>query len=82
MDLHFQVILPPIFLEMLVRSQSHFPYTFKITNLDARNQRVTHAGVLEFSGEKGCVYVAEWVSAFFSGSLAHVHGPLICEGFR
>ena len=47
---------------MLTRMHIEYPMLFKIMNLDARNQRVTHAGVLEFSAEEGRCYVAAWVS--------------------
>jgi len=56
-----KILLPNSALDMLTRMHIEYPMLFKIMSLDARSQRVTHAGVLEFSAEEGRCYVAAWM---------------------
>jgi ubiquitin fusion degradation protein 1 len=51
-------------LDELIRLNIQYPMLFKLTNLDYDNQRITHAGVLEFLAEEGRAYLPQWVRFF------------------
>lgn len=54
------VIMPPSALDQLTRLNVDYPMLFKLTN--AKKNRVSHAGVLEFVADEGKVYIPYWVS--------------------
>jgi outer membrane receptor for monomeric catechols len=51
--------MPPSALEKLTRLEIAYPMLFELIN--GRQQKVTHAGVLEFIAEEGRVYLPYWV---------------------
>lgn len=57
-----QILLPNSALDALIRLSIEYPMLFKLSSLDPAFQRVTHAGVLEFSAEEGKAYFPKWVS--------------------
>lgn len=52
--------MPPSALDQLTRLNVDYPMLFKLTN--AKKNRVSHAGVLEFVADEGKVYIPYWVS--------------------
>lgn len=58
----FVVIMPPSALDQLTRLNVDYPMLFKLTN--AKKNRVSHAGVLEFVADEGKVYIPYWVRLF------------------
>jgi ubiquitin fusion degradation protein 1 len=52
--------MPPSALEKLTRLEIAYPMLFELIN--GRQQKVTHAGVLEFIAEEGRVYLPYWAS--------------------
>lgn len=54
-----KVILPPSALEKLTRLHITYPMMFELIN--GAQEKVTHAGVLEFVAEEGKIYVPYWV---------------------
>jgi len=56
-----KILLPNSSLDSLVRKNIQWPMLFKLTNPDPVNQRVTHAGVLEFLAEEGKCYLPSWM---------------------
>ena len=59
-----KIIMPPSALEKLARLNISYPMLFKLTN--AKQDRCTHCGVLEFVAEEGRIYVPHWVSGLAS----------------
>jgi ubiquitin fusion degradation protein 1 len=55
-----KIIMPPSALEKLTRLEIAYPMLFELIN--GRQQKVTHAGVLEFIAEEGRVYLPYWAS--------------------
>lgn len=53
------VIMPPSALDQLTRLNVDYPMLFQLTN--AKKNRVSHAGVLEFVADEGKVYIPFWV---------------------
>lgn len=51
--------MPPSALDQLTRLQVSYPMLFRLTN--KKQNRVTHAGVLEFVAGEGKVYIPNWV---------------------
>lgn len=54
-----KVILPPSALDKLTRLNIAYPMQFELRN--NRQERVSHAGVLEFIAEEGRIYVPHWM---------------------
>ncbi|CAG7829299.1 unnamed protein product [Allacma fusca] len=54
-----KIILPPSALEQLTRLNTAYPMLFKLTN--ARKNRQTHCGVLEFIADEGRCYIPTWL---------------------
>jgi len=54
-----KIILPASALDELARLNIVYPMLFRITN--RQNNKYTHCGVLEFSGEEGRVYIPFWM---------------------
>lgn len=51
--------MPPSALDQLTRLNVEYPMLFKITN--RRQNRITHAGVLEFVADEGKIYLPYWM---------------------
>ncbi|KAJ1510895.1 ubiquitin fusion degradation protein [Coelomomyces lativittatus] len=66
-----KVILPPSALAKLGNLNIEYPLLFQLIN--EANNKITHAGVLEFIAEEGRVYVPRWIMT----SLAIGEGQLI-----
>lgn len=54
-----KVLLPASALEKLIRLHISYPMLFELTN--GEKQRVSHAGVLEFSADEGKIYLPQWL---------------------
>jgi ubiquitin fusion degradation protein 1 len=54
--------LPPSALDELVGLNVVYPMLFELKN--DKNNKLTHSGVLEFSGDEGRVYIPFWVFLF------------------
>lgn len=54
-----KVLLPSSALEKLIRLHISYPMLFELTN--GEKQRVSHAGVLEFSADEGKIYLPQWL---------------------
>ncbi|KAK1367433.1 ubiquitin fusion degradation protein 1-like [Heracleum sosnowskyi] len=55
-----KIIMPPSALEeLMLMKKISYPMTFKIINPFLKNY--SHCGVLEFSGEEGCVFLPNWM---------------------
>ncbi|KAA8909204.1 ubiquitin fusion degradation protein UFD1-domain-containing protein [Sphaerosporella brunnea] len=54
-----KIIMPPSALEKLTRLHIAYPMLFELHN--GRQQKMTHAGVLEFIAEEGRVYLPHWM---------------------
>ena len=54
-----KVFLPPSALDKLTRLHITYPMLFELIN--GREEKVTHAGVLEFIAEEGKIYLPQWV---------------------
>uniref|UniRef100_A0A336M2W5 Ubiquitin fusion degradation protein 1 homolog n=1 Tax=Culicoides sonorensis TaxID=179676 RepID=A0A336M2W5_CULSO len=54
-----KIIMPPSALDQLTRLNVEYPMLFKITN--RRQNRITHAGVLEFVADEGKIYLPYWM---------------------
>ena len=54
-----KVFLPASALEKLTRLHITYPMLFELIN--GKKDRVTHAGVLEFTAEEGKIYLPFWV---------------------
>nr|BAN21074.1 ubiquitin fusion degradaton protein [Riptortus pedestris] len=54
-----KIIMPPSSLEHLTRLSVNYPMLFKLLN--AKNNRTTHCGVLEFVADEGKVYLPHWM---------------------
>lgn len=54
-----KVILPPSSLDKLTRLHITYPMLFELIN--GSNEKMTHAGVLEFIAEEGKIYLPFWV---------------------
>lgn len=63
-----KVFLPPSALEKLMRLHIAYPMLFELIN--GAKERLTHAGVLEFTAEEGKIYLPSWVSCIHSFSSA------------
>ena len=56
----FQVIMPPSALANLTSLDLESPWMFKLSN-PSNPAASTHAGVLEFIAEEGCVHLPFWM---------------------
>jgi ubiquitin fusion degradation protein 1 len=54
-----KVFLPPSALDKLTRLHITYPMLFELIN--GREEKLTHAGVLEFIAEEGKIYLPQWV---------------------
>lgn len=54
-----KVIMPPSALDKLTRLHITYPMLFEVIN--GRQNKLTHAGVLEFIAEEGKIYLPFWV---------------------
>eukprot|EP01080_Neovahlkampfia_damariscottae_P011983 gene11983-5384_t len=54
-----KIILPPSALDELSRLNVVYPMLFEI--ISDKNNKMTHSGVLEFSGDEGKVYLPFWI---------------------
>ena len=63
-----KVFLPPSALDKLTRLHISYPMIFELIN-GAKDERKTHAGVLEFIAEEGKIYLPYWVRVSLPWSL-------------
>lgn len=54
-----KVFLPPSALDKLTRLHITYPMLFELIN--GREEKLTHAGVLEFIAEEGKIYLPQWL---------------------
>ena len=54
-----KVMMPPSALDKLTRLHITYPMLFELIN--GSKDRMTHAGVLEFTAEEGKIYLPYWV---------------------
>ena len=54
-----RVILPPSALDKLTRLHITYPMLFELHN--GKEEKMTHAGVVEFIAEEGKIYLPYWV---------------------
>ena len=54
-----RVILPPSALDKLTRLHITYPMLFELHN--GKDEKMTHAGVVEFIAEEGKIYLPYWV---------------------
>lgn len=59
-----KVIMPPSALDKLTRLHITYPMLFELIN--GKEEKMTHAGVLEFIAEEGKIYLPYWVSGHSS----------------
>lgn len=70
--------MPPSALDQLTRLNVDYPMLFKLTN--AKKNRVSHAGVLEFVADEGKVYIPYWV-CIQNACVAVFHSPMLIDRF-
>lgn len=58
-----KVFLPPSALDKLTRLHISYPMLFELTN--GKEEKTTHAGVLEFVAEEGRIYMPQWVCSIY-----------------
>jgi ubiquitin fusion degradation protein 1 len=63
-----KVFLPPSALDKLTRLHISYPMIFELIN-GAKDEKKTHAGVLEFIAEEGKIYLPYWVRVSLPWSL-------------
>jgi ubiquitin fusion degradation protein 1 len=66
-----KVFLPPSALDKLTRLHISYPMIFELIN-GAKDEKKTHAGVLEFIAEEGKIYLPYWVRISLS-KLLFIH---------
>ncbi|KAA8911210.1 ubiquitin fusion degradation protein UFD1-domain-containing protein [Sphaerosporella brunnea] len=75
------IILPPSALEKLTRLRIAYPMVFELHNVP--QQKMTHAGVLEFIAEEKRVYLPHWMMRTLSlkaGELVQIKSTAIPSG--
>ena len=59
LDYGGKIFMPPSALDKLTRLHITYPMLFELQN--RIDNKITHAGVLEFVAEEGKVYLPQWV---------------------
>lgn len=73
-----KIFLPPSALDRLTRLHITYPMLFELIN--GKEERKTHAGVLEFVAEEGKVYLPYWVCYSFPPSNPEIPSKFLTMG--